>query len=249
MSGIEPPSQPWQGRILTIVLHLHVLIITKIRSDCNKKGEKMKNKNKKIVFISIILILVIVMSVMVGCTFLKEKPLEEPKNTVEVVDKIETFGYQLEDRDTEVYKNTFNKLKDVLANSEVDYEEYARFLTKLFLIDLYTIDNKISKYDVGALDFIYETEKEKFKNKLLDTMYKLVLDNSNHERKQELPIVKDVKINKLENTKYKKGTIEVTGFKVNAQIQYEKDLGYDKNVDVTIIKEENKLYVVNLKAL
>lgn len=24
VSGIEPPSQPWQGRILTVVLHLHV---------------------------------------------------------------------------------------------------------------------------------------------------------------------------------------------------------------------------------
>lgn len=26
VSGIEPPSQPWQGRILTAVLHLHNLI-------------------------------------------------------------------------------------------------------------------------------------------------------------------------------------------------------------------------------
>lgn len=209
----------------------------------------MKNKNKKIVIISVILILIIVVSVMVGCTFLKEKPIEEPKNTVEVVDKIETFGYQLEDRDTEAYKSSFNELKDVLANTEIDYEEYARLLTKLFLVDLYTIDNKISKYDVGALDFIYESEREKFKNKLLDTMYKLVLDNSNHERKQELPIVKSVNIEKIENTKYKKGTVEFSGFKVHAQIQYENDLGYDKNVAVTIIKEENKLFVVKMSVL
>lgn len=209
----------------------------------------MKNKNKKIIIISIILILVIVVSVMVGCTFLKETPVEGPKNTVEVVDKIEAFGYQLEDRDTELYKTTFMELKKVLDNTEIDYEAYASFLAKLFLIDLYTIDNKISKYDVGALDFIYETEREKFKNKLLDTMYKLVLDNSNHERKQELPIVKSVNIEKIENTKYKKENIELSGFKVKAQIQYEKDLGYDKNVEVTIIKEENKLFVVNLSVL
>lgn len=209
----------------------------------------MKNKNKKIVMISIILILVIVVGVMVGCTFLKETPIEGPKNTVEVVDRIETFGYQLEDRDTAIYKTTFIELKKVLDNTEIDYEAYARFLAKLFLIDLYTLDNKISKYDVGALDFIYEAEREKFKNKLLDTMYKLVLDNSNHERKQELPVVKSVDIEKLEKTKYKKGTVEFDGFKINAKIQYEKNLGYDNHVVLTIIREENKLYVVSLSVL
>ena len=209
----------------------------------------MKNKNKKIIIISITLILIIIISIMVGCSFLKETKVEEPTNKVEVVDKIEAFGYQLEDRDTEIYKATFLELKNVLASSEVNDEEYAQLLSKLFLIDLYTLDNKISKYDVGALDFIYETEQEKFKNKLLDTMYKLVLDNSNHKREQELPIVKDVLINKVENTEYKKNNVSFKGYKVWADIQYEKDLGYDKKVVLTILKEENKLFVVNLSVL
>lgn len=30
VSGIEPPSQPWQGRILTVVLHLHTCFACKL---------------------------------------------------------------------------------------------------------------------------------------------------------------------------------------------------------------------------
>lgn len=38
VSGIEPPSQPWQGRILTAVLHLHdIIILSNYTLKCKEK--------------------------------------------------------------------------------------------------------------------------------------------------------------------------------------------------------------------
>ena len=146
----------------------------------------------------------------------------------------------------EIYKEIFNKLKDVLKEEEINYEEYATYLGELFVIDLYTIENKISKYDVGSLDFIYPSEKEKFQNKVMDTMYKLVEDNSTNTRKQELPVVKNVIVNSTESTTYKKGDTTLDAYLLDLTISYERDLGYDKKVTLTLAKEDNKLYVVNL---
>lgn len=210
---------------------------------------KQKNKKKKIIIISVVVILLLIASV--GGFFLyrtlKNKDTNVETKTVEVLDTIKDYDYHLEDRDTELYKETFLQLKDLLEKTEtVDYEKYAEYLATLFLVDLYTIDNKISKYDVGSLDFIYPEEKEKFQNKVMDSMYKMVVDNSSNTRKQELPIVKDVKITKKETTKYQKDEITLDGYLIKAFIDYEKNLGYDKEATLTIVKEEKKLYVVNI---
>lgn len=201
---------------------------------------------KKKVIICIIVIIILVISVTLGCIYFKKDNENPPVNTIEVVDSIEKYGYHLEDRDTEIYKEKYEELKNVLKSEEIDYEEYAKLEAQLFLIDLYTIDNKTTKYDVGALDFIYESEKEKFQNKVMDTIYKLVEDNIAGTRKQELPIVKEIEITNVVATTYKKGDESLNGYKVSANITYEKDLGYDKEVTLTLAKEENKLYVVNL---
>lgn len=210
---------------------------------------KKKNKKKKIIIITILVLIII------ACTigtyyyfFKKEEPLPEPKK-IEVLDKIIGFEYSLEDRDTSLYKDTFLELKKVLESETYEDKTYAELLAKLFVIDLYTIDNKISKYDVGALDFIYPEEKEKFGNKVMDTMYKLVEDNSTNTRRQELPIVKNVEITKTEEIKYKKGTTNLIGYQINMDISYEKDLGYDKKLAIILVKEENKMYVVQTKTL
>ncbi len=205
-----------------------------------------KNGNKKKIILSIMSILIIIGSITIGCSFMKEEKEPIPTNTVEVLESINEYGYHLEDRDTEIYKEKFTELKKILEEEEIDYEQYAKTLAQLFLIDLYTIDNKLSKYDVGSLDFIYETEQEKFRNKLTDSMYKLVEDNSNNTRKQELPVVSNVEVEDMKEIKYKKGNESLEGYEIKATISYEKDLKYDKNVVVTIVKEENKLYVVNL---
>lgn len=206
------------------------------------------NKKKKIVFIFITILLLIV-----GITsmffYIKSKQKEEtPTKVIEVLDSINGFDYKLEDRDTEIYKTKFLELKKILEEEKVDNEKYASLLAELFTIDLYTIDNKISKYDVGALDFIYKEEQEKFKNKVTNTLYKLVEDNSNNNRKQDLPIVKETEVEEIKNTKYSKGKESLDGYNVLINITYEKDLGYDKSVLITVIEENNKMYVVSIKS-
>ncbi len=202
--------------------------------------------NKKIIFV---VILVLIGIGVAFCCFWKKEEKETTTNTIEVVDRISGYNYQLEDRDTKLYKERFSKLKKNLESDEINYQEYARTIAELFIIDLYTIDNKISKYDIGALEFIYEEEKEKFQNKVMDTLYKLVEDNSNNTRKQELPVVKDVEIIASEESTYEINNRTFPSYKITATVSYEKDLGYDNNVIVTLVKEENKVVVVNFSVI
>ncbi len=211
----------------------------------NSTTKSKKNKKKKIILCLFFILIIAVVITGYFLYFKKEDPVPEPVK-VEVLDKITGYDYNLEDRDTALYKEKFLKLKELLENNEIDYEEYAKTIAELFVIDLYTIENKISKYDVGALEFIYLEEQEKFKNKVIDTLYKLVEDNSTNTRKQELPVVNNVVLEKLQETTYKKGNNTLPGYKVKATISYEKDLKYDKEVNLTLVKEENRIYVVNI---
>lgn len=204
-------------------------------------------KKKKIILV-IAAIVVLLLLCLIG-KFIYDKTtqkIEIPVKTIEVLDSISGYNYKLEDRDTSLYKEKFLKLKEILENEKIDKKEYVSLLAELFVIDLYTIDNKNSKYDVGALDFIYPEEQEKFSNMVMDSMYKLVEDNSGNKRTQELPVVSNTKITKMENTKYVKGTTSFDGYKVYINIEYEKELDYDKNVIITIIEEEEKMYVVSI---
>ena len=210
--------------------------------------DKKKRKKKKIIMLIILLLIIIGGGTGAYFYFQKEEPQPEPKK-IEVLDKIIGFEYSLEDRDTAVYKETFLELKKTLESDTFEDKTYAELLAKLFVIDLYTIDNKISKYDVGSQDFIYPEEKEKFTSKVMDTMYKLVEDNTTGTRRGELPIVKEVEVTKTEETTYKKGTTNLKGYQIDVFISYEKDLGYDKKITLTLVKEENKIYVVQTKTL
>lgn len=212
----------------------------------NKK--KMSKKKKIIIILSIILILII-LRIISWFFFLKPQPQEKtPVKVVEVLDDIEGYGCSLEDRDTKIYKEKFLELKKVLEEDNIDYEKYAQLLAELFAIDLYTIDNKNSKYDVGSLDFIYPDEKEKFQNKVMDTLYKLVEDNSSNTRKQELPIVANTEITETKNITYTKKEQKLEAYEIHLNLIYEKDLAYDKKLIITLTKEENKIYIVSLNS-
>jgi len=208
------------------------------------------SKKKKIIIISIIIAILILAGVITTLIILKNKKKEETSvKTIEVLDSIKGYNYKLEDRDTELYKKKFLELKELLESKEIDEEKYAILVAELFAIDLYTIDNKNTKYDVGALDFIYPEEQEKFKNKVTDSMYKLVEDNSTNNRKQELPVVSDTEIIEITKMEYEKSGTVFDGYNINLELSYEKNLGYDNSIEIIIIEEENVLYVVSTKAL
>ena len=201
----------------------------------------MKKKYKRILIIILIVVLLAIISFVIYKILLNNKTEEE---VVNVVDSISEYGYNLDDRDTELMKSTYEELKNILNSDEIDYELYANTLAKLFVIDLFTMDNKINKYDVGSTEYVYPDALENFKLNVEDTLYKHMENNSSGKRKQDLPEVSSIEVLSTETGEY---TIEENSFDsyiVNLSWQYVSDLGYDNNALITLINLDNKLYVV-----
>ena len=77
-----------------------------------------------------------------------------------------------------------------------------------------------------------------FENKVMDTLYSNLLDNTYGDRKQALPEVKSVEIVSTEETKYKIGEEEKSAFLVKLKWTYVKDMGYDDEGSVVLCKED-----------
>ncbi len=203
-------------------------------------------KKKKIIIIVIILVVLLAGGISSYFLFFNKNNNEvslEPE--VKITNQIDEYGYKLKDRDTELYKENYEELKELLNSEDISLEEYAKLVSKLFIIDLYTIDNKISKYDIGGLDFVYEGARESFQSVATDTIYKTVENNLDNKRKQSLPVVSEITVDNIRETKYKMlDDSEVEAYEVNLSFQYDSNLGYDDSGTVTLIKNDNRLDVV-----
>lgn len=160
------------------------------------------------------------------------------------LDSIGLYGYTLSKNDTDIYKTYFKELSKVLNEKTIDYNEYAKLISKLFVIDLYTLDNKLASTDIGGLEFLHNDLKDNFKENMGSTLYNFVESNIDGKRTQELPIVKDVEVSDVFETKYTYNETEYDAYIVSTNITYEKDLGYPKNMKLTIIKDNNILHIV-----
>lgn len=160
------------------------------------------------------------------------------------LDSIGLYGYTLSKNDTDIYKTYFKELSKVLNEKTIDYNEYAKLISKLFVIDLYTLDNKLASTDIGGLEFLHNDLKDNFKENIGSTLYNFVESNIDGKRTQELPIVKDVEVSDVFETKYTYNETEYDAYIVSTNITYEKDLGYPKNMKLTIIKDNNILHIV-----
>lgn len=203
----------------------------------------MKKKYKTLLIIIVICIILII-----GLLVIKKMKNEGVKNNVKVVDSIVDFSYTLDERDTSLMKENYKELKKLLKEKDINYEEYSQIIAKLFIIDLFTMDNKINKYDVGSLEYVYPETIDNFKLNIEDTIYKSMEDNTYDKRVQELPIVKSIEVIDTKTSTFKINEEELDSFIVTLNWEYEKDLGYDKEATITLIKENKKVYVVEYKA-
>lgn len=205
---------------------------------------KVLNKNKLFYFVMISLILVVI--IIIGVKFTFEFLVKDDKNVVtkKELDSLELYGYTLDDYDSDLYKEYFNDLKSTLNNKEVNYEDYAKEIVKLFVSDFYTLDNKLTSSDIGGVEFIPSDMVENFKMHAGDTMYNHVKTNIYGDRVQKLPIVKSVEVTNIENITYTYKDKEYSAYKVSARWEYQEDLGYKNNEIFTLIKDNNKLYIV-----
>lgn len=201
----------------------------------------MKKKYKRLIILFVVIALLAI-----GC-FLIFKMLkkDDVQENVNVVDSISEYGYNLDDRDTELMKSTYEELKNILNSDEIDYEKYADTLARLFVIDLFTMNNKINKYDVGGTEYVYPDAIENFKLNVEDTIYKHMENNSSGKRKQNLPEVSSIDVLSTEVGEYTIGETDTfDAYIVDLAWEYASDLGYDDNATVTLVKMEDKLYVV-----
>lgn len=205
---------------------------------------KVLNKNKLFYFVMISLILVVI--IVIGVKFTLEFLVKNEKNVVtkKELDSLELYGYTLDDYDSDLYKEYFNDLKNTLNSKEVNYEDYAKEIVKLFVSDFYTLDNKLTSSDIGGVEFIPSDMVENFKMHAGDTMYNHVKTNIYGDRVQKLPIVKSVEVTNIENITYTYKDKEYSAYKVSARWEYQEDLGYKNNEIFTLIKDNNKLYIV-----
>ncbi len=167
------------------------------------------------------------------------KDLTNKVKETETLDTIDNYSYVLTDSDTDYYKEQFKELKKILQAEEVNEEEYAKTISKLFLIDFYSLASSINKNDVGGSQYVEEAYRDTFIRKAKDTIYANVENNIYGDRKQELPNVTQVEITKITKTK--------TGYETQASITYDKELGYAKEVILTLTKKENILEISSLK--
>lgn len=209
----------------------------------------MKSKIFKIV--AALLVVVAVASFAYAYVRLTKK--EEKKPVVDEVkkeDEIQTkeFDYVLYDTKSDVYKEYFAKLKEELLKEEVNDEEYAKIVAELFVIDFYSLEDKKTSTDVGGLDFIHSEIKENFVLKATDTIYKNVQSNVYGDRKQSLPKVVGAEIKEITKKKIASGNIkDDNGYSATVSIKYEKDLGFPKEVTLTLVHQESKIYIVEVK--
>lgn len=201
------------------------------------------------IILVIIITLVLVIGGLTAYMFFFRKIDKTTENVSNIIHTIEKFDYSLEDRDTDLMKEEFYGLEKILKAEEIDYSLYAQSLSKLFIIDVFTIDNKSNKYDIGGLEYLLKEEQEKFKNILIDTLYANVIDDSNSIRKQDLPIVKNVSVINITEDTYLLKDEPKEAYNVNMLWEYKKDLGYDSKACITLIKEENKLFIVEYNSV
>lgn len=205
-------------------------------------------KKKKITLIIIILLLVVLLSV--GGYF-GYKTINKNKNAITgtvVVDKIDKYGYTLEEDAPKVYKDLFKELQKVLNKDEVDYEEYAKLVAQMTAVDFYNLDNKVSKNDIGGVQFIYNPYKENFVLEASETVYKYIEHNLYKDRTQQLPVVDSSYVDSIKTEKYQYKKIkDDEAYSVNIKLTYKKDMGYPSNVVVKLLHNDGKLEVYYMK--
>ena len=193
-------------------------------------------------FLIILLLILAILGAYVFSHFVK-KPTKKEGFSV-VVDKISKYGYTLDERDSDLMHDVFKELKKVLSKDDVNFEEYSKLLAELYILDLYDIDSKVNKYDVPCLEYIYQDEHDKFKQMIKNEFYSQLIDNSNGERKQELPLVKSIEVVKTEQSKITAKDKEYDGYVITLSWEYDKDLGYDKKSEVSVVIDNGHAYVV-----
>ena len=211
-----------------------------------------KEKRAKMKPITKILLLLIVIAILVGGFFVWKNFIKPMSNKSKVVDSIKNddVDYVVSDSDTKLFKDNFNELKKVLNAKEVDNKKYAETITKLFVIDFFTLSNKTSKNDVGGVQFVYGNYKKDFIDGARDTLYKQVHSTVTDDKSNsDLPTVVKVKIDDIDEISPASMfsglgfTEDQVGYMVNISWEYKNKDDFQKNATIIVVPDGNKLSI------
>ncbi len=203
--------------------------------------KKRKLKKGPIITIFVFVFIVLLYSMYDIYSSLKGKNVSQ----VKTVEEILSYGYKIDETDSKYVKKEFKELKKVLESDSLDEKKYAELLGKIFLADFYSLDTAVNKNDIGGVQFVLGASQERFANKAKDTIYRYVENNMYHDRKQDLPLVKEVTLVNSEQKLYKKAKInDEKAYYLDYEISYEKDMGYPTKETVVLMHYKGKLSVV-----
>ena len=206
---------------------------------------KLKKKAKR-VLVGILIVAILVLGYLAYDNFFGEKEVEESK----VVSQIEKYGYKLKDNKPETYKKMFEELKEILEADKVDEEAYVKKISEMFIYDFYSLKDKVSKTDVGGVDFVYGEVLENFLQNAQNTYYKYVENNIYNNRKQALPEVSDIEIGEVNKEAFKYGEkTDDEAYIVNVTWSYKTGdfADYQKEAKLVFIHDDIKLSLVELQ--
>lgn len=199
--------------------------------------------NKKTILGILILILVSLLVFVVVKFGFQQEPGEDNK----IINSIEEYGYILEDNESTLHKELFNELVNILEKEEIDEEEYAKTVVKLFISDFYNFKNKVTKNDVGGLQFIHSSIVENVEYNAKNTIYKYIENNIDGKRTQSLPEVIGVDIIDTKQVEFEyNDTEDKEAYEIKVNIKYSEELGYQNDATLILVHEGKKLSIAEL---
>ena len=170
--------------------------------------------------------------------FFKDKSVDKKLMSLDL------YGYTLKKNDTELYKTNFKELEGILNEKPINYQEYAKTLSKLFIIDVFTLSNKQTSTDIGGLEFIHKDLEENFKENMGNTLYRNIINNLDGKRTQQLPTVASIEATDVFETKYTYQKTEYEAYMVTLKWTYENNDNYQNSIKLYLIKNNDILYIV-----
>ena len=207
---------------------------------------KKRRKLKKKVVVLIVLIIIALFSI-TGLV-LYNTFFSKSDNSAKVVDEIPGYGYTLQDDQPKIYKELFKELAEVLSKDSVDEDEYAKLISQMAVIDFYNLDNKVSKNDVGGVQFIRSKNIDNFVLEASETVYKYIEHDIYGNRNQTLPEVTSSSVKDIKQEAYSyKDIKDDKAYTVTVNIEYKKDLDYPTEVIVKLLHNDKKLEIYEMK--
>lgn len=207
---------------------------------------KKRRKLKKKVVVLIVFIIIALFSI--TGLILYNTFFSKSDNSVKVVDEIPGYGYTLQDDQPKIYKELFKELAEVLSKDSVDEDEYAKLISQMAVIDFYNLDNKVSKNDVGGVQFIRAKNIDNFVLEASETVYKYIEHDIYGNRNQTLPEVTSSSVKDIKQEAYSyKDIKDDKAYTVTVNIEYKKDLDYPTEVIVKLLHNDKKLEIYEMK--